>query len=203
MEKLARGDIRAIASSATFSKPERFPFVKHFVFCHLSPTPDEFFKRCQPAFAHRGDFGTASHLRRCRCPTDERVDNAKSILPRQNCGGYTPNCGARIQSNGTDGYPVADLLNGTLGTPASVQTGLTIFEELRHIELNGEPEDARVHLLPSEKRGLETSHTYLKGQWIRETSPAFVAFQLQEDIKLIWERIAHECRSINQPNSGL
>ena len=202
VEKLARGDIRAIASSATFSKPERFPFVKHFVFCHLSPTPDEFFKRCQPAFATEETSGL--HL--IYADADVQLMNewitqkypAEAELRR-----LYAQLRARIQSNGTDGYPVADLLNGTLGTPASVQTGLTIFEELRHIELNREPEDARVHLLPSEKRGLETSHTYLKGQWIRETSPAFVAFQLQEDIKLIWERIAHECRSINQPNSGL
>lgn len=202
VEKLASGDIRAIASSAIFSKPERFPFVKHFVFCHLSPTADEFFQRCQPAFATEKTSGL--HL----IYADADVELMKAWLTEK----YPDEAAlrrlyrelrARIQNNGTDGYPVVDALNGTLGATASVQNGLTIFEELRHIELNGEPDAARVHLLPSAKRGLETSQTYLKGQWIRETNPAFVAFQLQEDIKPIWERIAHECRSVNQPNSGL
>ena len=202
LEKLAHGDIRAIASSATFSKPERFPFVKHFVFCHLSPTAGEFFQRCSPAFATEETSG----LHFIYADADVQLMNkwltqkypAEADL-RQLYGQLRD----RIQNNGTDGYPVVDVLNGTLGATASVQTGLTIFEELRHIELNGGPGDMRVHLLPSERRGLETSQTYLRGQWIKETSPAFVAFQLQEDIKPIWERIAHECRSVNQPNSGL
>ena len=202
LEKLAHGDIRAIASSATFSKPERFPFVKHFVFCHLSPTADEFFQRCSPAFATEETSGL--HL--IYADADVQLMNewvtqkypAEADLRR-----LYGQLRDRIQNNGTDGYPVVDVLNGTLGATASVQTGLTIFEELRHIELNGGPGDVRVHLLPSERRGLETSQTYLRGQWIKETSPAFVAFQLQEDIKPIWERIAHECRSVNQPNSGL
>lgn len=202
LEKLAHGDIRAIAASATFSKPERFPFVKHFVFCHLSPTADEFFKRCSPAFATEKTSGL--HL--IYADADVQLMNewvtqkypAEADL-RQLYGQLRD----RIQNNGTDGYPVVDVLNGTLGATASVQTGLTIFEELRHIELNGGQGDVRVHLLPSEKRGLETSQTYLRGQWIKKTSPAFVTFQLLEDIKPIWERIAHECRSVNQPNSGL
>lgn len=202
LEKLARGEIQAIASCATFCKPELFPFVKHFVFCHLSPTPYEFFKRCQPAFAAEETSGL--HL--IYADADVQLMNewiTQKYPAEAELRWLYGQLRTRIQSNGTDGYPVADLLNGTLGTTASVQTGLTIFEELQLFELNGEPENARIHLLPSKQRGLETSPTYLKGKWIRETSAAFVEFQLQEDIKPIWERIAHECRNVNQPNSGL
>lgn len=202
LEKLARGEMQAIASCATFCKPELFPFVKHFVFCHLSPTPDEFFKRCQPAFAAEETSGL--HL--IYADADVQLMNewiTQKYPAEAELRWLYGQLRTRIQSNGTDGYPVVDALNGTLSTTAAVQTGIAVFEELRLFELNGEPENARIHLLPSKQRGLETSPTYLKGKWIRETSAAFVKFQLQEDIKPIWERIAHECRNVNQPNSGL
>ncbi len=202
LEKLARREIRAIASSAIFSKPERFPFVKHFVFCHLSPTADEFFKRCQPAFATEETSGL--HL----IYTDADVGLMDKWIAQK----YPDAAELRqlykhlrdsIEDNGTAGYPVVDALNGTPGATATVQTGITIFKELQLFELNGEPENARIQLLPPKQRRLEASHTYLKGKWLKETSPAFIAFQLQEDIKPIWERIDNECRNVNQPNSGL
>ena len=202
LEKLARGEMQAIASCATFCKPERFPFVKHFVFCHLSPTPDEFFKRCQPAFAAEETSGL--HLIYTHSDVELMSKWVAQRYPKDtDLRQLYKNLRAEIQRNGTDGYPVVDALNGTLSATAAVQTGIAVFEELQLFELNGEPGNARIHLLPSKQRGLETSPTYLKGKWIRETSAAFVEFQLQEDIKPIWERIAHECRNVNQPNSGL
>lgn len=197
LEKLARGEMRAIASCATFCKPARFPFVKHFIFCHLSPTADEFFKRCQPAFAAEETSGL--HLIYTNADVEPMRKWVAQRYPEDaDLRQLYKNLRDEIQRNGTDGYPVVDALNGRLSATAAVQTGIAVFEELQLFELNGEPGNARIHLLPAKQRGLETSPTYLKGKWIRETSAAFVEFQLQEDIKPIWERIATECSSVSK-----
>ena len=48
LKQLETGELRTIASSSTFSRSEVFPFVKHVVLCHLAPSQDLFFKRCNP-----------------------------------------------------------------------------------------------------------------------------------------------------------
>ena len=97
-----------------------------------------------------------------------------------------------VQSNGADGYPEAAILNGTLGAPATVKTGLTIFEELQLIRRYGEPSHRHVQILSTEKSSLSRSLTYVRGEWIKRTYPSFVEFQLKENIESIWERIEDE-----------
>ena len=193
LEKLKRGELRAIASSATFSELEGFPFVKNFVFCHLTPSSDEFFKRCKPAFA--SDRTSELHL----LYRDADSDLMKAWISQKYPDDEVlrtlyRNLRATLTSNGAEGLPKVEVLNGALGDAATVETGLIIFEELQFIAQHSAQGSPRIKLLPAQQRGLALSKTYLKGQWLKETSQYCAEFQLQKDIVQIWERIADECR---------
>ncbi len=202
LQQLHNGTLRAIASSSTFSHHQAFPHVPHFVFCHLSPSADAFFKRCRPAFVS----GRTSYLHLIYNNTDAtHIHNwiAEKYPTKEALRHLYANMRKVIQSNGAVGYPEAEMLNGNLGAALTVQTGLTIFEELRYIKRHGEPRQRLVKLLPAEKNDLSFSGTYLEGEWIKQTCPAFVEFQLKENIESMWEIIAHESQVTHNPDSSI
>ena len=190
-QQLARGELRTMASSTLVANPDMFPFVKHIVFCHLTPSPDLFFKRCAPAFA----TDDTSFLHLIYGDADgTAMQNwvAKKYPEKAELQKLYGGIREVIQSNGADGYAETAMLNGTLGVPTTVETGLTIFEELGFIERCGEPGQRLVKLCPAEKTELSRSPTYLKGNLIKQTYPSFVEFQLKENIESMWGRIEHE-----------
>ncbi len=206
LAQLEKGELRTIASSSTFSDLEAFPFVKHVVFCHLAPSENFFLKRCEPA------FGTTetSYLHLIYSDTDEvEMHNwiSKKYPADDELRRLYGNIRKTIQANGAAGYPEAEMLKGQLGALPALQTGLTIFEELQCITRDGEPGHRLVQLLPAEKSDLSHSPTYLKGEWIKQTSPSFIEFQLRENIESMWERILlrqeNECQIANQSDSDL
>ncbi|MDE0470060.1 MAG: single-stranded-DNA-specific exonuclease RecJ [Candidatus Poribacteria bacterium] len=206
LEQLENGELRTIASSSTFSDLRAFPFVKHVVFCHLAPSENLFLKRCEPA------FGTTetSYLHLIYSDTDEvEMHNwiSKKYPADDELRRLYGNIRKTIQANGAEGYPEAEMLNGGLGALPALQTGLTIFEELQCIARYGELGHRLVQLLPAEKRDLSHSPTYLRGEWIKQTSPSFIEFQLKENIESMWERILlrqkNECQIANQSDSNL
>ena len=192
-QQLAAGELRTIASSVLVANPDVFPFVKHTVFCHLTPSTDLFFKRCAPAFATEDTsflhliYGDADGTAIQNWVTKKYP--AKAELQKL-YGGIRET----VQSNGAEGFPETEILNGTLGVPLTVETGLTIFEELGFIERYGEPGHRLVRLRPAEKSELSRSPTYLRGNLIKQTYPSFVEFQLKENIESMWERIENECQ---------
>ena len=202
LKQLARGELRTIASSSSLSSHETFPFVKHVVFCHLTPSPDLFFKRCAPAFATEETsclhliYGDADATEMRNWVTEKYPEKAEL---QQLYGGIRK----VIQSNGAEGYAETAMLNGTLGAPLTVETGLTIFEELAFIERYGQSGHRLVKLLPAQKSDLSRSPTYLRGEWIKQTSPSFIEFQLKENIESMWERVENECQIANTPDSGI
>ena len=202
LKQLEGGELRTIASSSSLSSCEAFPFVKHVVFCHLTPSPDLFFKRCAPAFAMEETsylhliYGDADGTEMRNWVTKKYPEKAEL---QQLYGGIRK----AIQSNGAEGYAEAAMLNGTLGAPLTVETGLTIFEELEFIERYGESGHRLVKLRPAQKSDLSRSPTYLRGEWIKQTSPSFIEFQLKENIESMWECIEHECQIANQPDSSI
>ncbi|MYC76204.1 single-stranded-DNA-specific exonuclease RecJ [Candidatus Poribacteria bacterium] len=202
LKELETGELRTIASSSTFSGLGAFPFVEHVVFCHLAPSQDLFFRRCAPAFA----TDTTSYLHLIYNQTDE-TEMHNWISEKYPAGDELRrlygSIRAVIQSNGTDGYPEAKILSDGVGSLSTVQTGLTIFEELQFIERHGQSDSRFVKLLSGQKSDLSRSPTYLKGEWIKQTSPSFIEFQLKENIESMWERIAHECQIFNEPNSSI
>ncbi|MYG08902.1 single-stranded-DNA-specific exonuclease RecJ [Candidatus Poribacteria bacterium] len=202
LKQLARGELRTIASSSSLSSREAFPFVKHVVFCHLTPSADLFFKRCAPAFATQET--SCLHLIYGDTDGTEMRNWVRKKYPekaelQQLYGGIRK----AVQSNGAEGYAEAAMLNGTLGAPSTVETGLTIFEELEFIERYGESGHRLVKLCPAQKSDLSRSPTYLRGEWIKQTSPSFIEFQLKENIESMWERIENECQIANTPDSSL
>ncbi len=206
LEQLEKGELRTIASSSTFSDLDAFPFVKHVVFCHLAPSENLFLKRCEPA------FGTTetSYLHLIYSETDEvEMHNwiSKKYPTDDELRRLYGNIRKTIQANGAEGYPEAEMLNGGLEALPALQTGLAIFEELQCITRDGEPGHRLVQLLPAQKSDLSHSPTYLRGEWIKQTSPSFIEFQLKENIESMWERILlrqeNECQIANQSDSNL
>ena len=202
LKQLHSGELRAIASSSTFSHYEAFPYVPHFVFCHLTPNSDAFFKRCRPAFVS----DSTSYLHLIYNDTDAtHIHNwiAEKYPTKEALRHLYADMRKAIQSNGVVGYPEAEMLNGKLGGALTVQTGLTIFEELRYITRHGEPGQRLVKLLPAEKNDLSFSSTYLEGEWIKQTCPAFIEFQLKANIESMWEIIEDESQVPNNPDSSI
>ena len=200
--QLESGELTAIASSSTFSHVESFPHVTHFIFCHLTPSFDEFFKRCKPAFAS----DETSYLHLIYNDTDEtQMHNwiAQKYPTENELRRLFGTMRKTVQSNGAAGFPEAEMLDGKLGAQLTVQTGLTIFEELQCIARHGEPEHRRVELLPAQKSKLSHSPTYLRGEWIKQTSAAFIEFQLKENIESMWERIENESQIANRADSSV
>ena len=202
LKQLEAGELRTIVSSSTVSRLTAFPFVKHVVFCHLTPSQDLFFKRCEPAFA----TADTSYLHLIYNNTDE-AEMHNWISEKYPTGDELRQLYGRIraviQSNGTDGYPETGILKDGFGTLSTLQTGLTIFEELQFIERQGQPGRRLVKLLSGEKSDLSRSPTYLRGEWIKKTSPSFIEFQLKENIESMWECIEHEYQVLSRPNSSI
>ncbi|MCG9130308.1 single-stranded-DNA-specific exonuclease RecJ [Candidatus Poribacteria bacterium] len=202
LRQLAHGELRTIASSRSLSSHKAFPFVKHVVFCHLTPSPDLFFKRCLPAFATKETsclhliYGDADGTEIQNWVAKKYPEKAEL---QQLYGGIRKT----IQSNGAEGYPETAMLNGALGAPDTVETGLTIFEELAFIERYAESGHRLVKLRSAQKSDLSRSPTYVRGQWIKQTSPSFIEFQLKENIESMWERVKNECQIPNQPDSSI
>ena len=188
LKQLENGELRTIASSSTFSDLSAFPFVKHVVFCHLAPSEHLFLRRCEPAFMTT----ETSYLHLIYNDTDEvEMHNwiSKKYPADDELRQLYGDIRKTIHANGAEGYPEAEMLKGQLGTLPTLQTGLTIFEELQCITRDGEPGHRLVQLLPAEKSDLSHSPTYLRGEWIKQTSPSFIEFQLKENIESMWERI--------------
>ena len=202
LQQLEHGKLRTIASSSSLSSHEAFPFVKHVVFCHLTPSPDLFFMRCAPAFATKET--SCLHLIYGDADGTE-IQNwvAKKYPEKSELQQLYGGIRKTIQSNGAEGYPETAMLNGALGAPATVETGLTIFEELKFIERYAESGHRLVKLRPAQKSDLSRSPTYVRGQWIKQTSPSFIEFQLKENIESMWERVENECQIPNNPDSSI
>ncbi len=192
LKKLEHGELKAIATNATFLNSEKLSFVKHFVFCHLTLCADEFFKRCKPAFTSE----ETSKIHLIYKVSDVTVMNnwiyqryPEEVILKE----LYKNLRDLININDTQEIPENEVLNGTLGDPTTVEIGLTIFEELYFVERYEKAGERRIKLLPTKPRKLSCSGTYLKGEWIKQTCQYFSEFQLQQDIKKIWERVKDEC----------
>ena len=202
LKQLENGQLRTIASSSAISSLEAFPFVEHIVFCHLTPSQDLFCKRCEPAFVTT----ETSYLHLIYSDADEaEMHNwiSEKYPADDELRRLYGSIRSVIQSNGAEGYPEAEILKSGLGTLSTLQTGLTIFEELRFIERHGKTGSRHVKLLLGQKSDLARSPTYLRGEWVKQTSPAFIEFQLKENIESMWERMENEHQILSEPNSSI
>ena len=203
VDKLARGELLAIASSCTLTC---LPYIAHLVFCHPTPQHLTFFNRCQPVFKHPDT--TYIHLiyqpkdiewmRQCiawQYPDDQilrKLYKRLQTLSRNNGDRLTLE--AVMVGAQTDSIPA----------PA-VKNGLSILEELQLVTQYPDSSTQEIQLLPppSKKRQLHESETYLNGEQAKQTSQWFSEFQLRQHIKQIWKRVSYECQLSNSPNPSL
>lgn len=202
VDKLARGELLAIASSCTLTS---LPHIAHIVFCHPTPQHLTFFNRCQPAFKHPET--TYIHfiyqskdiewMRKCiswQYPDEQILRKLYKCLQTLSQGnGHRLTLEAVIVGAKTYSIPV----------PA-VKNGLSILEELQLLTQYSDSPEQEIQLLPpSKKRQLHESETYLNGEQMKQTSEWFSEFQLRRNIKQIWERVSYECKLSNSANSSL
>ena len=203
VDKLARGELLAVASDCTLPHP---PHVTNMVFCHPVPQHLTFFDRCQPAF--KQPETTYIHLIyqskdiewMWKCITWEYPD--KQILQKlYKC------LQALSQDNGhrlTLETVVAAAQTDSIPVPA-VKNGLSILEELQLLTQhpNFSTQEIQLLPLPTKKRQLHESETYLNGEQVKQTSRWFSGFLLRQNVKQIWERVSYECQLSNSPNPSI
>ena len=202
-DKLARGELLAIASNCTLT---HLPPITHIVFCHPTPQHLTFFNRCQAAFKYPET--THLHLiyqskdidwmRKCiswQYPDEQilrKLYKCLQTLSRDN--GHRLTLEAVIVGAQTD----------SISVPA-VKNGLSILEELQLLTQYPNSPEQEIELLPppSKKRQLHESETYLNGEQIKQASLWFAEFQLRQNIKQIWERVSYECQLSNSSNPSI
>jgi single-stranded-DNA-specific exonuclease len=202
-EKLARGELLAIASNCTLTQ---LPHINHIVFCHPIPQHLTFFNRCQPAFKHPET--TYIHL----------IYQLKDIEWMQKCISWEyPDehilrqlykCLQTLNQNGVHRLKleavVVEAQTDSIPVPA-VKSGLSILEELQLLTQYPSSPKQELQLLPppSKKRQLHESETYLNGEQMKQEIQWFSEFQLRQNVKQIWEKVSYECQLSNSPNPSI
>ncbi len=186
LEKLEKGELIAIVSNTTLSTLAPSNCVEHFVFCHLVPDLDTFFKRCQPAFTpennnylhliynNEEDIAGLNQWLTQKYPDKEALRESYRELKELATanGGYVK---------------LEEVYNALNMVELEVATGLVIFEELGFLERDGKG-TVTLFLSPI-PRGLEESDTYRRGEELKKETAEFRAFQLEYSIEQIWEEI--------------
>ena len=190
LEKLEKGELTAIVSNTAFSTLTSTHCVEHFVFCHLVPGLDEFYKQCEPAFTS----GKNAYLHLIY-NSEQDVEGLNQWLTQK-----YPDAEAlgklyremRELTETDDGFIKPEniydknICNKLGIAKLGVETGLTIFEELQFLERN----ESGVKVLPDpEKRGLDESEIYCGGEELKHGVAEVRAFQLKQPIEQIWEEI--------------
>ena len=202
-DKLARGELLAIASNCTLT---HLPHITHIVFCHPVPQHLDFFNRCQPAFKQpettyihliyqSKDIEWMRKFISWQYPGDQilrKLYKCLQALSQDNKHRLTLE--TVVTAAQTDSIPV----------PA-VKNGLSILEELQLLKQypNFSTQEIRLLPPPSKKRQLHDSKTYLNGEQMKRKSQQFSEFQLRQNVKQIWERVSYECQLSNSPNSSI
>ena len=185
LKKLENRELIAAVSNTTFSELQRYDCVEHFVFCHLVPNVDEFFKRCQPAFASEKD--SYLHL---IYESKQKIEELKQKYPKdellrklyQKIRNLTP-IGKFINFEDIHSKLCKDdeLDTAKLG----FKTGLAIFEELGLIKQNGET----IERLGDVQTELNKSKTYCVGAELKKEIENSPNFQYENSIEQIWEKM--------------
>ena len=184
--KLENGELIATVSTTTFSTLTPSHPVEHFIFCHLVPGLDEFFKRCEPAFTSAKNaylhliYNNEKDIEGLeRCLTQQYPD-------KEALRGTYRELKSLAKANGgfvklEEVYKALDMVE--LG----IETGLAIFEELGFLEQDGEGNITPA--LSPMPRELDESEIYRRGENLKEKTADFRTFQLEHSIEQIWEKM--------------
>ncbi len=180
LEKLGKGELTAIVSNTTFSTLIPSHCIEHFVFCHLVPSSDAFFDRCQPAFTSKKD--TYLHL---IYDSEQDMEGLVQKYPdREVLEQLYPELTKLAEANGNF-IKIENLYRKLNIAKLSIETGLAIFEDLQLLERNGNS----IKLLPPAGKKLDESETYRKGEKLKKETENFQIFQHNHSIEQIWEKM--------------
>ncbi|MXZ00969.1 hypothetical protein F4Y93_10100 [Candidatus Poribacteria bacterium] len=189
LEKLGNGELIAVVSDTTFSTLTSTHCIEHFVFCHLVPGLDKFFKQCEPAFA--AEKHVYLHL---IYNSEQDIEGLAQKYPdREALEKLYPELRQLAGANGnfiTTGGLYSTLDMAKLG----IETGLAIFEELQLLERN----DEGIKLLPPAGKKLDSSEIYRRGEQLKSGAADFQAFQFEQSIEHIWEALLKELNVDNE-----
>lgn len=187
LEKLENGELIAAVSSTTLSTLTPAHPIEHFIFCHLVPGLEEFFKRCQPAFTSKKN--TYLHLIYNNEQDIEGLNEwlAQKYPNRETLEKLYPELRQLAATNG-DFIDIRSLYSELDIAKLGIETGLAIFEELQLLERNGES----IKLLTPAGKTLDESETYCKGEKLKKETTDFCPFQLEHSIEQIWEKMLEE-----------
>ena len=180
LEKLESGESIAVVSNTTFSALAPSHCVEHFVFCHLVPGVDEFYKRCEPAFTSAED----AYLHLIYNSEQDIEGLAKKYPDRKTLEKLYPELRKFAGTSG-DFIRQEDVYSELDIAKPIIETGLAIFEELQLLERN----DEGIKLLPPARNKLDESEIYRRGERLKRETADFQAFQLERSIEQIWEEI--------------
>lgn len=185
LKKLENRELIAAVSNTTFSELQRSDCVEHFVFCHLVPNVDEFFKRCQPAFASEKD--SYLHL---IYESKQKIEELKQKYPKDE---LLRKLYQKIRNLTPIGKPInVEELHSELCKENELdiaklgfETGIVIFEELGLLKRNGET----IERIGDVRTELNKSKTYCVGAELNKEIENSPSFQLEHSIEQIWEKM--------------
>ena len=188
LEKLRKGELTAIVSDTAFSTSIPSHCVEHFVFCHLAPSSEAFFDRCQPAFT--SEKNTYLHL---IYNSEQDMEGLTQKYPdREMLEKLYPELTNLAETNGNF-ITIGNLYSESGIAKLSIETGLAIFEELQLLERNGE----NIKLLPPTGKKLDESGIYLRGEKLKKETADFGDFQFEHSIEQIWEKMLEKLKVDN------
>ena len=189
LEKLENGELIAVVSNTTFSALASSHCVEHFVFCHLVPSLDEFFRQCEPAFT--SEKNAYLHL---IYNSEQDIEGLAQKYPdREALEKLYPELRKLAGTNGN--FVKTESLYSELDiAKPGIETGLAIFEELQLLERN----DEGVKLLPPAGNKLDASEIYRRGDKLKNGTADFQVFQFEQSIEQIWEALLKELNVDNE-----
>ena len=180
LEKLDGGELIAVVSDTTFSTLKLSHCVEHFVLCHLVPSSEAFFDRCQPAFTSANN--AYLHL---IYNSEQDMDRLVQKYPdRDVLEKMYPELRKLAETNGNF-IQIENLYSKLDIAKLGIETGLAIFEDLQLIERTGNG----IKLLPPAGKKLDESDIYRRGEELKKETADFHAFQREHSIEQIWEKM--------------
>ena len=180
LERLENGELIAVVSDTTLSTLTSPHRVEHFVFCHLVPGLDEFFKQCESAFA--SEKNAYLHL---IYNSEQDIDGLTQKYPdRDTLEKLYPEL-RRFAGTNDNFIRPENIYNELDIAKPSIETGLAIFQELQLLERNEEG----IKLLPPTGKKLDESEIYRRGEKLKKETADFRDFQYEQPVEKIWKEI--------------
>ena len=178
LEKLEKGELIAVVSNTTLSTLTSTHCVKHFVFCHLVPGLDEFFRQCTPAFA--SEKHAYLHL---IYNSEQDIEGLAQKYPHREALVEMYRELRKLAGANGDFIKIENAYSELDIEKPSIETGLAIFAELQLLERNGEV----IKFLPGVNTDLNKSTIHRRGEKLKKETADFRVFQLERSIEQIWE----------------